>query len=1005
MTIDSIDPRLLDLVMRYEERAQQGQPVTPEELCSETPELLEPLKRHLAALERAANLLGRTAETADSWATQAPEAKPLLSKPEQIPGYTILGEIGRGGMGVVYRARDERLNRDVAVKLLADDVPANSPPALRFLVEAKITGQLQHPGIPAVHELGQLPDGRPFLAMKLVKGQTLQNLLSTRVPPSPLGGRGVGGEGGHDHGRYLAIFESICQAVGYAHAHRVIHRDMKPLNVMVGAFGEVQVMDWGLAKVLTDASPQREQGPDDDPWTTVDAKTAIDTPQGTGSETRTGSILGTPAYMPPEQAGGEIRKLDARSDVFGLGAILCQILTGRPPYQGKDRHEVQLLAVRGELADAFARLDASGAEPELVALCKRCLAFRKEDRPADGGEVANAVAALRAAADERARRAEVERGKAEVQAAEQRRRKRAVQWAAAVVGTVLIAGIIGTTVGLQRAEDAHQDALRNEEWARDSVNRYFTAVSEDPDLEAEGLEPLRRRLLLTAKDYYVQFVRERSQDKMLCHDLAAAHYRLGRITQIIGDKQEAILEYEQANTLWLEQDQHDPGRAHYQRNLIASHNNLGTLYRETARVKDAEAAYDKALALSQDLAGAYPNVSDYQSLLADCHANLARLYLDMSQPAKAETSFVKALALRQSLADTDPGDREWKSELASGLISLGNLYSATRRQEDAEAAYERARVICQQRADAHPAVRRFQTDLALSHACIARLFSNTGRPKEAELAFQQALTVYQQLASVHPKVAEYQSNLAGIHEGLGVLFHNTRRFGEARTAHLKALTLRQSLADAHPNAIEEALSLGGSQGNIARLAKDTGQLAEALKWYDRCLTTLEAVLLRQDRHPQTRQYVHNTHVGRAEVLTQLGRYTEALQAWDQAIASNDHVQDAPRLRLHRALTLVRTGDHIRAVSEGAVAADTDIANRDTLYDVACLFALASAAVKDDAKLREQHTNRALDFLTKAIAQGFRNVQLMKEDSDLDSLRGRDDFKKLLAELEAGKDKK
>ena len=169
------------------------------------------------------------------------EAQPCTTAgvtPAGPPGYELLDEVGRGGMGIVYRARDVAFGRDVAVKLLADRYPLDSPAAQRFLNEARITGQLQHPGIPAVHQVGSLPDGRPFLAMKLIKGCTLEALLKERPDPSA------------ERGRLLAVFEAVCQAVGYAHAHRVIHRDLKPANVMVGTFGEVQVMDWGLAKVL-----------------------------------------------------------------------------------------------------------------------------------------------------------------------------------------------------------------------------------------------------------------------------------------------------------------------------------------------------------------------------------------------------------------------------------------------------------------------------------------------------------------------------------------------------------------------------------------------------------------------------------------------------------------------------------------------------------------------------------------------------------------------------------
>src|SRR5262249_46311295 len=146
---------------------------------------------------------------------KAPEIEaPAGDRPAGPPGYELLEEVGRGGMGVVYRARDLALGRDVAVKLLAERYLLDSPAAQRFVNEARITGQLQHPGIPAVHQVGNLPDGRPFLAMKLIKGSTLEVIIKNRPDPSA------------ERGRLLAVFETVCQAVGYAHAHRVIHRDL-----------------------------------------------------------------------------------------------------------------------------------------------------------------------------------------------------------------------------------------------------------------------------------------------------------------------------------------------------------------------------------------------------------------------------------------------------------------------------------------------------------------------------------------------------------------------------------------------------------------------------------------------------------------------------------------------------------------------------------------------------------------------------------------------------------
>ncbi len=244
---------------------------------------------------------GRVANPTDAYTAIAPGSGPAPVPPTAVGRYELFGEIARGGMGVVYRATDPQLGREVAVKVLQERFAPDSPAARRFLDEARITGQLQHPGIPPLHDVGTGLDGRPFLAMKLIKGNSLGALLRNR--PNP----------GADRGRFVAIFEQVCQAVGFAHAHKVIHRDLKPANVMVGAFGEVQVMDWGLAKVLT-AGARSGPAAEETMGTEIRSVRECD-----GSETQTGSVLGTPAFMPPEQAVGAVDQVDARATSSGSG--------------------------------------------------------------------------------------------------------------------------------------------------------------------------------------------------------------------------------------------------------------------------------------------------------------------------------------------------------------------------------------------------------------------------------------------------------------------------------------------------------------------------------------------------------------------------------------------------------------------------------------------------------------------------------------------------------------
>jgi tetratricopeptide (TPR) repeat protein len=317
--------------------------------------------------------------------------------------YEMGDEIGRGGMGAVFKGRDPELDRDLAIKVLLEEHQDNPDVVQRFLEEPRIGGRLQHPGIVPVYDLGRLSDRRPFFIMKLVEGHTLAERLAERPDHA------------HDLPRFLKIFEQICQTLAYAHSKGVIHRDLKPRNVMIGAFGEVQVMDWGFAKLLS-----KEQA------SALAAGSGASTARGEGTVSRswTGQVMGTPAYMPPEQARGEVNQLDERCDVFALGAILCVLLTGQPPYRG-GREEVLEAAREGNLTDALARLDRCGADADLVGLAKVCLQPRAEDRPRDAGAVAEQVTAYLVGVQERLRQAEMERAAAQAREEEARARAEA----------------------------------------------------------------------------------------------------------------------------------------------------------------------------------------------------------------------------------------------------------------------------------------------------------------------------------------------------------------------------------------------------------------------------------------------------------------------------------------------------------------------------------------------------------------------------------------------------
>ncbi len=388
-----------------------------------------------------------------------------------VPGYHVLGEIARGGMGKVLAAFDLGLDRDVALKILLPGANAD-----RFVRESKITARLPHPGIPPVHALGTLADGSPFLAMKLIAGQTLAVEMKTADRP-----------------RLLQAFTQVCQAVGFAHNRGVIHRDLKPANIMVGAFGEVQVMDWGLAKYLTSretADQPRSPATMTEPGAGTDANETTDRSLGDSADARTqaGTVLGTPAYMAPEQARGKV--VDARADVFALGGILCAILTGQPPFRGKSALEVIQRAAAADLADAHARLDRCGADADLVALCRRCLSSNPLDRPANGQAVADGLLAYLTGVQERLQAVERERAVAVAREAEQRKRRRVQLSLTVAVLLVLVAGVAVSgyfafeantqkTIAQGKADLATNEANRAEEEAKEAVKQTGIAKANE----------------------------------------------------------------------------------------------------------------------------------------------------------------------------------------------------------------------------------------------------------------------------------------------------------------------------------------------------------------------------------------------------------------------------------------------------------------------------------------------------------------------------------------------
>lgn len=378
---------------------------------------------------------------------EQPDEPDLVVSLDSTDRFELIDELGRGGMGTVFRAHDHHLDCEVAVKVLHKNASDRASMQRRFAAEAHIGAKLQHPGVAPVYDLGRLPDGRIFFAMKLVAGKTLSSILSARNKPA------------EHRSRLLTVFAQQCQTIAYAHSRGIIHRDLKPENVMVGEFGEVQVMDWGIATSVRTGVPERVSR--------VDHEGRNDSLLDSSSihDTRFGVIVGTPAYMPPEQAAG---RRDTQTDVFSLGAILCEILTGQPPYVAASPAEVFAKSVNAELQDAFDRLDRCGVDSEILTLTKNCLQPASGDRPPNAEYVASSMAAHLQAVQDRLHSSELASARAETKVHEERKR-RFLLAALTATGFSLVFILLASWVWYSAERVRHTEALMEVEHESASV--------------------------------------------------------------------------------------------------------------------------------------------------------------------------------------------------------------------------------------------------------------------------------------------------------------------------------------------------------------------------------------------------------------------------------------------------------------------------------------------------------------------------------------------------------
>ncbi len=824
-------------------------------------------------------------EGADSEARGAGEAAILpdpktlaLGWPGQLaaPGtpqrYQPLRLHAKGGLGEVFVARDGELNREVALKRIQAD-HAHRPDSLRrFLVEAEVTGRLEHPGIVPVYGLGRDADGQPCYAMRLVQGETLQEAIRS-FHESAIGDRpsAVGQNATveptaesrkpiaerrkpmADSERRLAFrnlltrFVSVCYTMAYAHSRGILHRDLKPANIMLGKFGETLIVDWGLAKPFERTEQGREAGD----------TTLLPTGYPDQAATLTGAALGTPAYMSPEQAEGRGDEALQASDIYGLGATLYTLLTGEPPFHSKQVADVLQQVRRGEF------LHPRQVKPDtprpLEAICLKAMALRAADRYATALDLAADLEHWLADEPVRAWR---EPWTVTARRWISRHRTLVAGLGAAAVAAVLILSAVTAFLTAawdserlakelaqrqeREAERQRDDAARqrdraakNAQRARDAVDQMLTQVADEQLRHVRGMEPVRQALLEKALAFYLEFLKEKDDDPDMRREAARAHFRVGDINKLMGRHEEAQTAYRQALQVLDKLVADFPNQPAYRYDLAQALNNLGNSLTTTRAIKEAEQAFQRAIEINQQLVKEFPKALEYRIDLGTHHGNLGNLYVHSDRPEDAEKHLQKSLQIREEVLRIDPNRPDLQHQLVMAYINLAVLQDRVTRWQKGEQLYAKALPIMEPLARKYPGYAPYQADLSKVFSNLAITYRNTNRPTEAEATYQKALPIRERLAREHPHVPAYQAELADLHNNLGVLYDSTNRVAEAEAAWQRSANIRGQLARDYPAVPEYQEKLADVLEKLAPVYSRTNRPKPAETAYRRAVDTRE----------------------------------------------------------------------------------------------------------------------------------------------------------------------
>jgi serine/threonine protein kinase/tetratricopeptide (TPR) repeat protein len=785
------------------------------------------------------NLGDTEIRSAVEFETKAPEAYVSMSTiaHEQTVGesknrYTILRVHQKGGLGSVSIALDEELNREIALKEILPAHADRDEARTRFIREAEITGALEHPGVVPVYSLGEFSDGRPYYAMRFIRGMNLHIAIEDYYRSDA-----SRSEKQLAFRQLLGNIILVCQALEYAHSRGVIHRDIKPSNIMLGDYGETLLVDWGLAKTLKDGFQSDEST----------MPPVYPTERASSTQTQVGRVVGTPSFMSPEQAAGRLDSLTGASDIYSLGATLYQLLTGKPAFKGTE--EEVLGNVQLGRFPKPRELNPQVPRP-LEAICLKAMARLPHERYKSAREMANDLE--RFLGDERVL---AYREPFFVKAGRWVRNHRTLVLSSAAALTVAVTALSIGVVLLsaantrerterERAEKNFAEATeqrklaeRNFALARSAVHDYYITVSEDTLLQQPGMQTLREELLRQALVYYQRFLEERQDDPSLRQEVADAHFYAGTIVQAINSPGEALPHFENAAEL------------------------LKTLLDKSPDLTELKSDYGQVL---NAIGGAF---------------------FRQGQVDKAREYFERSATLREEVAKAKPEDVEAARVLANSVMNIGSTYLARRELDAAIPPLERAQAIRMayvgETDDKSP---KLQRDLGMGYYQIALVRHELGDVPEAEKSFLTAIKTFTRLLELDPTQMDHQRNLALCLRGIADLKTNQQDPTAAIDYMRRAQDILEEIKRRNPDVHNYAAELAGVQINLARQLRIKGENEQGLAAADRAIQLLRELTKVAETVPTYRMDLGIALRIRGGLLSYAGDHEAAIQAYTESKA-------------------------------------------------------------------------------------------------------------------------